>query len=237
MKKYLLILSALLATSAYGKSPDELLNGLKPDLKSWVEKSCSKNLGPSLWSSCVTREVNALNGHFPDLSILSKDQKTWLMNSCPSSLGPSLTISCYNREYEALGRIPSFSGLSEQQTNWVKQSCSTSLGPSLYASCLNREISAVKNAGSPQPQVVSKPNLRAQTRPVGSNSRNSYAIEVSHNDELFIINGEKFEAKTYCLGWYEGDEVIFVDGSPYGACSSAKLLNLSNKELCEVWCE
>lgn len=108
MKKYLLILSALLANSAYGKSPDELLNGLKPDLKSWVEKSCSKSLGPSLWSSCVTREVNALNGHFPDLSILSKNQKTWLMNSCPSSLGPSLTISCYNREYEALGRIPLF---------------------------------------------------------------------------------------------------------------------------------
>lgn len=26
-----------------------------------------------------------------------------------------------------------------------------------------------------------------------------YEVEVSHNDELFIINGEKYEAKTYCF--------------------------------------
>ncbi len=65
----------------------------------------------------------------------------------------------------------------------------------------------------------------------------SYEIEVSYNDELFIINGEKFEAKTYCFNMEEGDEVIFIDGSPYGACASAELLNLRTKERCEVWCE
>ena len=27
----------------------------------------------------------------------------------------------------------------------------------------------------------------------------SYEIEVSHDEEFFIINGEKFEAKTYCF--------------------------------------
>ena len=44
-----------------------------------------------------------------------------------------------------------------------------------------------------------------------------YEIEVSHKDELFIINGEKYEAKTYCFNMEEGDRVIFLEGSPYGA--------------------
>lgn len=65
----------------------------------------------------------------------------------------------------------------------------------------------------------------------------SYEIEVSHNDELFVINGEKFEAKTYCFNMEEGDQIIFLEGSPYGACTSAKLLNLRTKKVCEAWCE
>ena len=65
----------------------------------------------------------------------------------------------------------------------------------------------------------------------------SYEIEVSHNDELFVINGEKFKAKTYCFNMEEGDKVIFIEGSPYGACASAKLLNLRANKICEVWCE
>lgn len=64
-----------------------------------------------------------------------------------------------------------------------------------------------------------------------------YDIEVSHNDELFIINGEKYEAKTYCFNMEEGDRVIFLEGSPYGACASASILNLRTKKVCEVWCE
>lgn len=65
----------------------------------------------------------------------------------------------------------------------------------------------------------------------------SYEIEVSHNDELFVINGEKFEAKVYCFNMEEGDRVVFLEGSPFGACASAKLLNLRTKATCEVWCE
>lgn len=64
-----------------------------------------------------------------------------------------------------------------------------------------------------------------------------YEIEVSHNDELFIINGEKFEAKSYCFGMEEGDRVIFLEGSPYGACASAELLNMRTKKVCRVWCD
>jgi len=65
----------------------------------------------------------------------------------------------------------------------------------------------------------------------------SYMIEVSHNDDLFIINGERFEAKTFCLGWSQGDPIVFLEGSEYGACASATLLNINNSEICEVWCE
>lgn len=71
----------------------------------------------------------------------------------------------------------------------------------------------------------------------GALAATSYEIEVSHDDELFIINGEKFEAKTYCFNMEEGDKVIFLEGSPYGACTSAELLNLRTKERCDVWCE
>ena len=65
----------------------------------------------------------------------------------------------------------------------------------------------------------------------------SYIIEAAINDELFIINGEKYEAKTYCLGWQSGESVVFLEGSSLGACVSAELYNMNRKEKCEVWCE
>ena len=64
-----------------------------------------------------------------------------------------------------------------------------------------------------------------------------YEIEVSHNDELFVINGEKYEAKTYCFNMEEGDKVIFIKGSALGACASAEVLNLRTNKVCKVWCE
>lgn len=69
------------------------------------------------------------------------------------------------------------------------------------------------------------------------NAATEYEIEVSHNDELFIINGETFEAQTYCFNMEEGDKVIFIEGSEYGACASAEILNLRTKKVCKVWCE
>ncbi|MBK9585642.1 MAG: sel1 repeat family protein [Alphaproteobacteria bacterium] len=64
-----------------------------------------------------------------------------------------------------------------------------------------------------------------------------YEIQAAGNDELFIINDEKFRAKTYCLGWEVGNFVIFIEGSPLGACTSAKLYNLKKEKTCHVWCE
>ena len=73
--------------------------------------------------------------------------------------------------------------------------------------------------------------------PNSCRSLSIYRIEADHNDELFIINGERFEAKLYCMGWYEGHRVAFLDGSAYGACVSASLLNINRLETCDVWCE
>ena len=65
----------------------------------------------------------------------------------------------------------------------------------------------------------------------------SYMIENAIDDEWFIINGEKFQAHTYCLGWEESDEVIFLDGDANGACASAKIFNktpVENNAICGV---
>jgi hypothetical protein len=70
-----------------------------------------------------------------------------------------------------------------------------------------------------------------------ASASSSYVIEVSHNDEFFIINGEKFEAKTYCFNMEVGDRVIFISGSPLGVCVSAEVLNLRTRSVCSLWCE
>ena len=64
-----------------------------------------------------------------------------------------------------------------------------------------------------------------------------YEIEVSYNDEFFVINGEKYEAQTYCFDMQVSDKVIFLEGSPYGACATAEILNLRTRQICRVWCE
>ncbi|WP_053061862.1 hypothetical protein [Photobacterium ganghwense] len=80
-------------------------------------------------------------------------------------------------------------------------------------------------------------NAKTDTTKPKAPSVQGYPIEIANNDELFIINGETFKAQTYCLGWETGEQVKFIEGSPYGACASAKLLNLNRGETCDVWCE
>ncbi len=74
-------------------------------------------------------------------------------------------------------------------------------------------------------------------REIEAAGQQSYLIEVSHHDELFMINGERFRAKTHCFNMLEGDRVIFLEGNPYGSCTTAVLVNLRTGETCEVWCE
>jgi|BarGraIncu00222A_1022003.scaffolds.fasta_scaffold91489_2 hypothetical protein len=73
--------------------------------------------------------------------------------------------------------------------------------------------------------------------PISAYAATSYEIEAAVNDETFIINGEVFKAKTYCMGWDKGERVIFLEGSASGACATATLYNINRKEQCEVWCE
>jgi len=187
--------------------------------------------------------VNALSRGIPDLSKLKPEERNWILRSCRSTLGPSLAISCLNRELQALsGGIPSLSSLSPDKQARVQQACPQSLPPSLYRSCVNRESSAAVTrppsaAPASPPAVAGSPTPLPQKRARPSLRADSYEIEVSHNDELFIINGEKFEAQTYCFNMEEGDPVIFLEGSPFGACANAVILNLRTREKCDVWCE
>lgn len=239
--KTLVVIATLIAQAAIAQSPDAALAKLPQVMRDWVNSSCPRSLGPSLWSSCIIREASAASRGKPDLSRFKPEIQAWVVRSCPDSLGPSLTISCLTRESSAVANARlDISPLTEQQKQWLSSACPSSLGPSLFISCVQRESAALSGTQSvpPQPPVGTSraPRQRYGTPSRGS-SRESYEIEVAHDDELFIINGEKFEAQTYCLGWEEGDEVIFLDGSPYGACASATLLNLRTREKCDVWCE
>jgi hypothetical protein len=230
-----------LTHAANTQSHDDELSRLSKDTRAWVIRSCPEALGPSLWSSCIARETAAAARGKPDLSHLKPELRSWVIRSCPDSLGPFLAISCLTRELKALANARlNTSALTDQQKRWIASACPSSLGPSLYISCFQRESATVHGASNPQPEPPIKPSSRHQKPYIaerGSSVRTSYQIEVAHNDELFVINGEKFEAQTYCLGWEEGDDVLFLDGSPFGACASAKLFNLRTREECSLWCE
>lgn len=235
-------LVAVIAKQGLTQSPDAALLSLPQAQQDWVNRSCPRSLGPSLWNSCVSREVGALRGGLPDLSSLSEADRAWAQRSCPSSLGPSLAMSCLSREIAALSAgMPRLDQLPSDKRAWVQQSCPQSLGPSLYKACAERETRALAAGSSPPRQQAGPSALQAPPRAAprwrGSRRADVYVIETSHNDELFIINGEKFEAQTYCFNMEEGDEVMFLDGSPFGACASATLLNLRTRQKCEVWCE
>lgn len=231
-----------LAKGAVGQTPDAALSSLPQAQQDWVSRSCPRSLGPSLWASCVNREVAALKRGLPDLSRLTETERAWAHRSCPSSLGPSLAISCLSRELTALtAGMPKLDQLPADQRAWVQQSCPQSLGPSLYKACAEREARALTPGVSPPRQQVVPSALPAPSRAPSQYRRarraDVYPIETSHNDEIFVINGEKFEAKTYCFNMEEDDEVMFLEGSPFGACVSATLLNLRTRQKCEVWCE
>jgi|SRR5215813_4071595 len=75
-------------------------------------------------------------------------------------------------------------------------------------------------------------------RPQGTSSFDeTYVIQASAKDEWFVINNNKYQAKTYCFGFNKGNRVKFIQGSPYGACATAIILNLQNDTTCDVWCE
>ncbi|MBV1921041.1 MAG: hypothetical protein KUG73_10190 [Pseudomonadales bacterium] len=105
--------------------------------------------------------------------------------------------------------------------------------------CLNGSYATLCNRSMITKEELTRVNKAEKSAEEKARKANASPnpIESVHNYKLFIINGEKFKAKTHCLGWYEDDDVIFIEGSVFGACASAKLYNLNLKESCDVWCE
>jgi hypothetical protein len=72
---------------------------------------------------------------------------------------------------------------------------------------------------------------------VDDTQQKSYQIEVSHDDQYFVINGQNYRARTFCYNMLVGDRVIFLEGNEYGNCTTAVITNLRTGQTCEVWCE
>jgi hypothetical protein len=84
---------------------------------------------------------------------------------------------------------------------------------------------------------LGKHTLNVYRLATGSGSGgNSATIEKAINDQTFIIAGKVFEAKTFCIGTMDGDNIQFTEGRP-GICFSAKFVNLRSGQVCDVWCK
>ena len=81
---------------------DSISESMSQENKNWLNQSCPKSLGPSLWKNCINRESAALGSSTPNIESMSQENKNWLNQSCPKSLGPSLWKNCINRESAAL---------------------------------------------------------------------------------------------------------------------------------------
>jgi hypothetical protein len=240
MVSLLLLLAARLSIA---QTPDVRLSDLSPEYQAWVNRSCQRSLGASIWRSCIEKEANALAQGVPNLSQLKPRDRAWILRSCPRTLAPSRAVYCLAREVRVLSEgIPSISDLSIDQRGRVQRACPRSLPPSLYRACLDRESNSA--AMCPPSTVAATDSTVGDSSPGhqqprgGSRTpRGSYEIEVSYKDDFFIINGSKFGAQTACSDMDQGDFVVFLEGDPNGACASAVLLNLRTREKCEVWCE
>lgn len=154
---------------AAAQDPETALESLSPEARSWVNRSCSRSLGPSLWTNCILREASAASRGKPDLSGLKPEFRAWVIKSCSDSLGPTLAISCLVREKAALENgLPDVSFLTEEQRRWVSSSCSTSLGPTLYVSCVRRESAALRGtrSGPSEPNAVAAPAAQDSQRAI-----------------------------------------------------------------------
>jgi hypothetical protein len=212
-------------------------------------------LGAETFYKCVAPDGKVSLQGFPCLSDqTSKEIEVYTTpksNQNHGNLAPPLTHSV-NPGLDQAARSFGFSSFSSYQS--AKQECMSILSrydltaPSKNCSfndmqCFARSSEAMNRIYQ---QMTNTPGWKANNCDTvmeierGANkgsSSTSYTIEFSHNDELFIINGEKFKAKTYCFGMEQGDRVAFIEGSPFGACSSAKIINIRNEKICDVWCE
>lgn len=213
------------------------------------------NVGAETFYKCTNSDGKISLQGFPCSSDQTSQElevyTTPKSNKNYGSPAPSVTQST-NPDLDQTARSLGFSSFSSYQS--AKQECMSILSrydltaPSKNCSfndmqCFTRASEAMNRIYQ---QMTNTPGWKANNCDTvmeierGANKGSSstlYTIEFSHNDELFIINGEKFKAKTYCFGMEQGDRVAFIEGSPFGACSSAKLINIRNEKICDVWCE
>lgn len=183
---YLTCILAFTCAEAIAETPQEALKSLSAYDQKWVNESCSRSLGPSLWSSCVRREVDALRAGVPDISTFSAAIQSWIRSSCSPSLGPSLAISCMQREKAAIeAGLPDLSKLTREERAWLDESCSKSLGPALYRSCVVRESRALIGT-TPTAQAASegKSDQKSKTTPPPEDAPERSDIDMNTN-ELF----------------------------------------------------
>lgn len=102
---------------------------------------------------------------------------------------------------------------------------------------LRTELAKARQERQPCVAVVSAPSPRPAPVPVPTTGERWHVVEAAANDEVFVINGEVFKARTYCFNVHEGDRVLFVEGSALGACASAKFVVQRTGNVCAVWCE
>lgn len=213
------------------------------------------NVGAETFYKCTNPDGKVSLQGFPCLS--NQNSKEIEVYTTPKSnqnygrTSPSVTQSS-TPDLDQAARSLGFSSFSAYQNS--KQECTSILSrydltaPS--KNCALNDMQCFSRAGEAMnqifQQITNTPSWKANRCDTvmeiergrnGNSSSTSYTIDFSHNDELFIINGEKFKAKTYCFGMEQGDRVFFVEESPFGACTSAKLINTRNEKLCDVWCE
>ena len=137
--------SAPTQRSRVAPSEEGALASLPVDDRAWIESSCSRRLGPEIWSSCVRREIEAVQRGMPNISDLAAHDQAWIESSCSRRLGPEIWSICVRREAEALRRgMPDISDLTAHNQAWIESSCSRRLGPEIWSSCVRREVEAVR---------------------------------------------------------------------------------------------
>lgn len=99
-------------------------------------------------------------------------------------------------------------------------------------------ISDVVVCGNKMINVDDSESARVSLIQSGSSAKagKGYEVTAATGDDTFVIDGEIFKAKTYCFSVDKGDKVLFIEGSPQGACVSAKFLDLRTGKVCGVWC-
>jgi hypothetical protein len=212
-----------------------LLVGL---LASILGASCVSRRTHSTLLMKMERSENALSSARSSESRLRKENER-LQTEMASAIG---RIAAYQADADAALRADygnlerSFASLKDQASKLYEQCKAIQTG----ASQCNASVESLRvqvatlatNQCAPAPRYAPS----APLAPYPTDGR-WFAVEASANDEVFVINGEVYKAQTYCFNLLEGDHVLFVEGSEYGACASAELLVRRTGQICKVWCE